>query len=259
MTAKRIGLLEWTPTEYINLFGWRSCEDVVRYAVYTDIQVYLDTSRMTLKEIDDDDDDEGVYFYTDIWVPSSDIRTPCILGIGVMTRLQMVQMFDPVEPTLYLKNMNVVYYSPSELDFKPLSVLKARNPTFIPKHLNTFLHSFNMLAKSLNILISTGMKDTFYISKFCLQKLGMTVPPQRVLISACDDGSKVITVPCQLNPTSCPTFDFTLGSSLLTTFRCIIDYAEGKVYFLIKGKTHMTTTQVLRDIPRDKKNTSKPK
>ncbi|KAK3869786.1 hypothetical protein Pcinc_024928 [Petrolisthes cinctipes] len=169
-TAERIGLFEYTPTEHIYLYGWQNCEDVVKYAVYTDIQVYLDMSRVTVTDIKEEDL-EDLYFYTDIWVPPPHVKTPCTLGIGTMTRLGMVQRFDLKEPTVYFMNAMLIMFQPMELDFKPLSVVKARCPGFIPKYLNTMLHSFNLISKSLNILISTGTEAKMYISKFCLKKL----------------------------------------------------------------------------------------
>ncbi|KAK4315570.1 hypothetical protein Pmani_013211 [Petrolisthes manimaculis] len=140
-------------------------------------RVFLDMSRVTVMDRKEEDLDD-LYFYTDIWVPPAHVKTPCTLGIGTMTRLGMVQRFDPKEPT----------------------------------------------------------------------KFNKTRPPRKVNIIVNEDSQKAIHIPCQLDPVSCPTFDFTLGENILTVFKCILDYTTGKVYFFIDDRAHMTSTQRLRDV-----------
>lgn len=127
--AKRIGLLQKRPEHSVQLSNYEVKRMIV-YEVFTNIQVTLVSD---------------VSFFANIWVPRPDshLDTHNKLGVGTLTRLNVVHSFHTLSPTIYFKNTKV-FSKPvrKDADFMPLSVLKAKESAFWnPQHFQILVNT----------------------------------------------------------------------------------------------------------------------
>ncbi|KAK4317920.1 hypothetical protein Pmani_011029 [Petrolisthes manimaculis] len=84
-----------------------------------------------------------------------------------------------------------------------------------------------LIKTTLKVHIDTGASN-FYMSKRCLNMLGLTAIPRRVYF-AYEGSHHLESGP--VYETGNDTFDIVMGRDMMSHYRCVIDYEKLKMYF----------------------------
>lgn len=153
---------------------------------------------------------------------------PLLLDNSTLRRMRAIQTFKSECSSLHLK---------SEARNRQSSLGDVQYVMLVEKRIGPLMEKY-----TFKVHIDTGATN-FYVSRRCLNLLGITGIPNKVTF-VCRGSRHLDSGPVHL--TANDTFDIVIGKKMMSRYRCAFDYEKHHIYFhvghrVIKAKLYTQT------------------